>query len=237
MRLPTSPRLPITVWTLLKQVLLAALGLFMRIRVIGNIALPLRSGFIVAMNHLNGADSIVVQLALRTRLFFLVSAKWFAGRVSRFVMTQLCDGIAVETGNPLLSVAGLRRCIALLTAGGNIGVFPEGRFNRTENIDNIKDGTAYLAVRSGRPVLPVLVRNLRTGVQIDDSDRRRECWTGFLSLAENLTNTDVQLLVGEPIFPRPEAAGSREELRNEVKRIGAILKQQFRELAARRPAA
>ena len=220
-----------TVWTRLKQALLAVFGLLIRVRVVGKIGVPLRQGVVVAINHLNGADSIVVQIGLRTRLFFATSAKWFAGRFSRFFMTNVCDSVPVLTGDPAASVAGLRRCIATLRHGGSIGIFPEGDFNRSGSVGEILGGAAYLAVRSGRPVLPVLVKNLRLGVEVDQSTRPRECWTGFRSVLENLLNTNIQLFVGEPILPDSEAPSDPEKLRSELARINVELRQRFDQLA------
>ena len=78
-------------WTRLKQLLLAFYGLFIRVRVVGGVELPLRRTFIVAANHVTGADSLVLQIALRTRLFFVTSTRWLAGRLSGFWMQKVCD--------------------------------------------------------------------------------------------------------------------------------------------------
>jgi 1-acyl-sn-glycerol-3-phosphate acyltransferase len=225
------PDVRVTFWTVLKQALFTVFGLFIRIRVAGNVSLPLKPGFIVAINHLNGTDGFVVQIGLGTRLWFLTAHKWFVSRFNRFFMTNVLDAVPVETGNPLGSLPGLRRSLALLEGGGSIGVFPEGEFNRSGNVGVIQAGTAYLAVRSGKPILPVIIRNLRLGVKVDESTRSTECWTGGLSLAENLLNFDIELAVGDEIRPDPEAGSNPEQLRQEVLRINSEMRRQFDRLA------
>lgn len=223
-----------TVWTRLKQVLLLIAGLLFRVkvRVRGKVALPLKQGFIVAANHLNGADSFALMIGLKTRLFFVTSAKWFVGRISRFFMTHVAESLPVQTGDPVGSVVGLRRCIHTLEEGGSVGIFPEGDFNLSGRVGMLNPGAAYLAARTGRPVLPVIVQNLRLDTKVDQSSIRRECWTGFLSVAENLLNPDIELVVGEPVLPDPEPPDGPDELRREVSRINQELRQRFDELAA-----
>ena len=50
-------------------------GLCIKMKIRGNARLiaPLKRGFIVAANHLNGADSFVLQVALLTRFLLVVS--------------------------------------------------------------------------------------------------------------------------------------------------------------------
>jgi 1-acyl-sn-glycerol-3-phosphate acyltransferase len=223
-----------TALTLLKRLLLAVYGLCIRVRVQGRakVVMPFRRGFIVAANHLNGADSIVLQVALRTRLFFVASRRWFVGPFSRFIMWHLCDTIPVESGDALGSLAGLRHCIRALKSGGSIGIYPEGVFNREGRPAVVRDGAAYLAIRTGAPILPVFIRNLRLDTEIVDRSRPIECWTGFLSVAENLFNVGIEIVIGDPILP-PDMLGRKPEaLRAEVRRINGELEREFAELAA-----
>ncbi len=228
-------RVRTTVWTWLKQSLLFLYGLCIRVKVVGRVAVPLRRGFIVVANHLNGADSVVLQIALRTRLFFAASSRWFRGPFSRFIMRHICDAFPVETGLPFESISGVRSCLETLRAGGSVGVYPEGGFNLSGRVTDIKDGAAYLAARTGAPVLPVYIRNLRYAGRVDQTTIWTECWTGFLSVAENLFNTRIEILVGEPIQPA-RLSQTSEELRAEIDRINAQIRQEFEELAQGMPA-
>lgn len=232
---PTLRRLDrcrITVWTRLKQAALWVYRVCIRVRVVGRISVPLRRSFIVAANHMNGADSIVLQAALRTRLFFAASADWFKGRFSRFIMWHICDAIPVKTDDAYASTAGLRHCLRALQSGGSIGIYPEGTFHTDGRFGEVKDGAAWLAVRSGAPILPVYIRHLRYENQVDGTTRRRECWTGFLTVAGNLFNTDIELLVGDPILPAARTGAAPESIDQEVERVSDLLLQKLDQLAA-----
>jgi 1-acyl-sn-glycerol-3-phosphate acyltransferase len=226
-------RIHATVLTWVKTAILAGYGLCVRVKVVGRVALPFKRGFIVVANHLNGADSFVIQIALRTRVFFATSARWFRGRFSRFFMRYLCDAIPVDGDDPLGSIAGMRDCLETLCLGGVVGIYPEGQFHPPGPPGHIANGAAYLAVKTGTPILPVYLRNFRLNQRIDDTTLNRECWTGFLSVAENLLNTDIEVAVGEPIEPHAAVTG-HEALHREIIRLNSELRRQFESLAAAR---
>jgi 1-acyl-sn-glycerol-3-phosphate acyltransferase len=56
--------------------------------------------------------------------------------------------------------APLRAALAVLEAGGIVGVFPEGT-RGDGDVTQVRHGIAYLAVRSGAPVVPVAVHGTR----------------------------------------------------------------------------
>ena len=221
-----------TVWTRAKQFLLFCYGLGIRVRVTGSgrISVPLRRSFVVVANHVNGADSLVLQVALRTRLFFATSVRWFRSRRWRFIMANLCDAIPVETGDPVASVGGIRQCLAALECGGSIGIYPEGRFNEGGRITDIEDGAAYLSARSGAPLLPVCIRHLRYENEVDTSTAGREGWTGFLTVAGQLFNTGIEVALGDPIEPDPGRPAGPGGLKQEVARLNARMVEEFAEL-------
>ncbi|MGC8798137.1 MAG: lysophospholipid acyltransferase family protein [candidate division WOR-3 bacterium] len=222
-------------WRIVKSVLLKIYGLLVRVRVFGRekIALPMRTGFIVAANHLTGADSIVLQIGLRTRIFFLAWARWFHSRFVGFWMRNLCDTMPVIKGPDPDNLATLRRSIEMLKQGATIGVFPEGELNRTGQVRHLYDGTAWLAVRAGVPIVPVYVTGLKPGPEPYSRPWLNEAWEGFFSVVGNLLNRSIIVAVGEPIFPNPEPPPSGAELREEIERINRLLLFQFQEMERR----
>ncbi len=219
-------------WFRIKDLLLKIYGLLIRVQVLGweRIALPMRSGLIVAANHLTGADSIVIQIGLRTRIFFLAWARWFRSRFVGFWMRNLCDTMPVNKGGGEDNLASLRRSIQLLKQGKTIGIYPEGELNRQGRIEKIYNGTAWLAVRAGVPVLPVYVSGLKKGPVPYSKPWLNEAWEGFFSVVGNLLNRNIILAVGEPIFPRCHGRVSDAELKREIERINRLMLDQFREL-------
>ena len=225
-------RIRTTVLTWVKTALLVVYGLCVRIKVVGRIGVPLKRGFIVVANHLNGADSFVLQIALHTRIFFATSARWFRSLFSRFFMHNVCDAIPVDGDKPLGNLAGMRDCLDTLRLGGVVGIYPEGRFHPPGPPGRIANGAAYLAVKTGAPIVPVYLRNFRLRQAVDDSTLNRECWTGFLTVAENLFNTGIEVDVGDPILPDPRPPKGRTDLYRALDRINAELRDEFEALAA-----
>lgn len=224
------------VWAFVKSVLLTLYGLLVRIRVVGreHLVLPIRSGFVIAANHLTGADSIVIQIALKTRVFFLAAARWFYSRFVGFWMRNLCDTMPVASGKGVENVPTLRQSVRMLKAGMVVGVYPEGDLNRSGGIDldHIHDGTAWLAVRAKVPIVPVFVTGLKLGPAPNAQPGCNEAWEGFFSVVGNLLNRNVVVAIGEPILPPDKTPQSVEELRRELASINQRLRKEFRRLQA-----
>lgn len=221
-------------WAFVKSVLLTFYGLLIRIRVVGreHLILPIRSGFVVAANHLTGADSIVIQLALKTRVFFLAAARWFYSRFVGFWMRNLCDTMPVATGKGFENLPTLRRSVLMLKNGEVLGVYPEGDLNRSGGIDHIHAGTAWLAVRAGVPVVPVYVTGLKLGPVPNSKPWLNEACEGFFSVVGNLLNRNIVVAIGEPILPPDKTPRSAEELRRELASINQQLREEFQRLQA-----
>lgn len=222
-------------WFWLKGLLLRVYGLLIRVQVFGRerLALPMRTGLIIAANHLTGADSIVIQIGLKTRIFFLAWARWFRSRFVGFWMRNLCDTLPVNTGGGPENLSSLRQSIQLLQQGEKIGIYPEGELNRQGRVTRVYNGTAWLAVRAGVPVLPVYVTGLKRGPVPYSRPWLNEAWEGFFSVLGNLLNRNIVVAVGDPIFPRVQEALTAAGLRREIERINRLMLDQFQNLERR----
>lgn len=221
------------IWFKIKSLLMKAYSLLIRVRVLSleKIAVPMRTGFIVAANHLTGADSIIIQIGLRTRIFFLAWARWFHSRFVGFWMRNLCDTMPVINNEASAeNVATLRRSIQLLRCGATIGIYPEGELNPSGRVRKLHNGTAWLAVRAGVPILPVYVTGLKRGPKPYSHPWLNEAWEGFFSVVGNLLNRNILLAIGKPIFPNTEQPNTPAELKREIERINKLLLRQFREM-------
>ncbi|MGQ9678890.1 MAG: lysophospholipid acyltransferase family protein [bacterium] len=222
------------IWAFVKAVFLSLYGLLVRVRVVGreHLVLPMRSGFVVAANHLTGADSIVIQVGLKTRVFFLAAARWFHSRFGGFWMRNLCDTMPVVSGKGVENVPTLRQSVRMLKAGGVVGVYPEGELNRTGGINRLHYGCAWLAVRANVPLVPVYVAGLKPGPVQNTRPGLKEFWEGFFSVVGNILNRNIVVAIGEPILPREDQPRTAEELRRELNRIHRQLGEQFIRLRA-----
>jgi 1-acyl-sn-glycerol-3-phosphate acyltransferase len=103
--------------------------------------------------------------------------------------------------------AVLRRALEVLSEGKALALAPEARMSVTGTLERARHGAAYLALRSGAPVLPVAL----TGTELIPGMLKRFC------------RAPVTLTVGEPYHP-PARAGDPALRRAQVEEVtGAIM--------------
>src|SRR5690606_25139277 len=115
----------------------------------------------------------------------------------------------------------LRRCEAVLRAGQPLVLFPEGSRRSGPLVDEVKDGPAFLALRTGVPIVPVGIG----GSEAAQAKGRRL-----------IRPVKVHVVVGEPLVPeaRPEGrATSRRAVRELSERLHAELQVPFDDAQAR----
>ena len=121
-----------------------------RIEVTGLERIPRTGGVLLAANHRAYVDGPLLYGVLPRPTVFFVKDEVFRGVVGRVL--RRIGQIPVRRGT--VERAPLVAALGTLAAGGIVGVFPEGS-RGTGDIDDVRRGIAYLAVRSGCPVLPV----------------------------------------------------------------------------------
>jgi len=108
---------------------------------------------IVAANHRSNLDPPVLNLVFEEPLYFLAKEELFKpplGWVMRHLRT-----LPVSKRTEDLKV--LEETVRLLKRGCKVGIFPEGMRAPAGTFLKPKPGVGLLAVRSGFPVLPVLI--------------------------------------------------------------------------------
>lgn len=108
--------------------------------------------YLLAANHAGILDGPLTFLLAPRPTLFLVKSEMYEGIWARPL--SWLNQVPVHRGRP--DREALRRALGELAAGRPVGVFPEGTRGSGEFAD-IQHGLAYLAVRSGVPVVPVAV--------------------------------------------------------------------------------
>ena len=125
-----------------------------RVKVEGKEGVPPRGPLIVVCNHLSNGDPSIVAACMPRRVHFLAKQGLFKNFIARNVLT----GIGVHPLNREgLDLDALRWNLDLLSRDKVIALFPEGTRSRGEGMIRGKAGVAYLALRSGAPILPVAI--------------------------------------------------------------------------------
>jgi 1-acyl-sn-glycerol-3-phosphate acyltransferase len=111
---------------------------------------------LLAVNHTALVDGPLLYGLLPRPVAFLVKAEAFRGPLGALLTHT--GQIPVRRGT--VERAPLLTALERLRAGGIVGVFPEG--TRGDGaVARVRHGVAYLAVRSGAPVVPVAVHGTR----------------------------------------------------------------------------
>jgi 1-acyl-sn-glycerol-3-phosphate acyltransferase len=163
--------------TLLCRVLFAC-------RVYGGEKVPSDGPLIVASNHSQYADPVLVCVAVPRRLQWMAKKQLFVFPFRKFF--EFIGSFPVDRQGGGRSA--IRAALAFLAEGWALGIFPEGTHRGAEAAREAKSGVVVLALRSGARVLPVHVGKL----------------PGPLS---RLRGGRLEIFVGEPLHLDPAMRG------------------------------
>ena len=140
-------------YRLFQRVVWCALRIFARLDVSGLENVPRHGPLIVAPNHLHILDSIIIASLIPRHQSVFVADKW-QDTPGGWVMEIAANTIYVARGEP--DRRALTQALQVLRSGGALAIAPEGTRSRSGGLLTGKDGAAYLASRSGAPILPVV---------------------------------------------------------------------------------
>jgi 1-acyl-sn-glycerol-3-phosphate acyltransferase len=129
-----------------------AFGRFFGLAVEGLEHLPPAGPYIVAANHHNYLDGVVLQLATPRPIAFIVMPRVWRATPVHPLFHRHIGSIPISLERP--DVGALRRALARLAEGRVVGIFPEGPFSVRGRLERGLPGVALLALRSGVPVVP-----------------------------------------------------------------------------------
>jgi 1-acyl-sn-glycerol-3-phosphate acyltransferase len=151
-------------------------------RVHGGEKVPSDGPLIVASNHSQYADPVLVCVAVPRRLQWMAKKQLFVFPFRKFFEFIGSFPVDREGGGR----SAIRAALAFLAEGWALGIFPEGTHRGTSR--EAKSGVVVLALRSGASVVPVHVGKL----------------PGPLS---RLRGRRLEIFVGEPLHLDPAMRG------------------------------
>ena len=142
--------------------------LLSRLEVTGVENVPRAGPFIMAMNHLHWLDPPLAMVVVPRQMAVFAGEKWERRWPANWLLKHVGNAIFVRRGE--VDRRALRAALSLLQEGKVLGLAPEGTRSRTGGLQKGKDGCAYLALRTGVPIVPLaawgqerLFRELRRG--------------------------------------------------------------------------
>lgn len=131
-----------------------------RMRVVGLEHLENGRSYLFMPNHRSNVDAPVVLLALRRDVRMMAKAELFRIPLLGQAL-HLAGFVPVVRQNRERAIASVEEAASCLRAGLDFVVFPEGTRSHDGDLLPLKKGPFFMAVGSGVPIVPVVIRGTR----------------------------------------------------------------------------
>ena len=140
----------------LRPPLRRALQRWFDLRVDGLEHLPSSGPYLIAANHHNYLDGVVLGVTVPEPISFLVMPRVWRATPLHPLFHRNIRSIPIDLERA--DVGALRQALQSLHEGRVVGIFPEGPFSVRGRLEPGLPGVALLALRSGVPVVPAGIR-------------------------------------------------------------------------------
>jgi 1-acyl-sn-glycerol-3-phosphate acyltransferase len=172
-----------------------------RVKVIGVEKLDPGGSYVVCPNHVSYMDTPVLLTHIRVNFRFLAKQELFS--------IPFLGGHLKRAGNISVPLDDPRAALKVLSAAGHamkerglsMLVFPEGGRSETGELQEFRDGAAYLAIKGGVPVVPVAIVGIRDVLAMHSS---------------HIRPGEVTLRIGDPIPTEGMRPSARTELTQRI---------------------
>jgi len=201
-------------WMVIQGIILTKMNFFWKVIVEGKEKIDQKQAYVIVPNHQSMLDIVIFNM-LHHRLRWISKIEVFKIPVLGWEM-RMVKYIELERGNKHSVVRMMEKCISSLREGISIVIFPEGTRSLTGAIGRFKTGAFQLAIKTDKPLLPVLIDG-----------------TGDVLPKNGLTfriNKVIRMKVLDPIFPGQFGTGDPEEL---ASRVNTLMREAMDELRSR----
>ena len=142
----------------------------------------MNGGAVLIANHRCSVDPFFVQLVGGRRVHWMVAGEYFKSVLFGPILRMFQ---AIPTNRGGVDTASTKRAIALAKSGRFVGMFPEGRINRSKSpLLSIRPGAAIVALRANVPLVPIWIEGAPAG------------WAVYSALFKA---AKVRIIVGTPV--------------------------------------
>jgi 1-acyl-sn-glycerol-3-phosphate acyltransferase len=189
-----------------------------RITVVGRENLPTDTPFVLAPVHRSNVDFALVAIVTKRRMRYMGKDTIFKYKtLAKFFLAL--GAFPVHRGTA--DRESLRTCIELIESGQPLVMFPEGTRQTGPRVQELFDGTVYVASKTRVPIVPV---------GIGGSERVMPKGSKLIRPAK------LVLVIGEPIEPPAPTEGgrvSRRSIKEQTARLHDEIQVLFDEAQAR----
>jgi 1-acyl-sn-glycerol-3-phosphate acyltransferase len=196
---------------LVRGLILVVAKVFGQVSVIGADKVPSEGAFVLAPVHRSNVDFALASLVTKRPMRYMgKDSIWKSKLLGRFV--SMLGAFPVHRGTA--DRDALRACTDIVEGGSPLVMFPEGTRCSGPVVEELFDGTAFVAARAGVPILPV---------GIGGSEAMMPKGAKFLHRSK------LVLVVGDPI-PAPERTEQGRMPRSAVAGLTVRLHDELQEL-------
>lgn len=142
-------------YVIVKYILLPFIYLFFRPVIVGRQYLFLRGKAIFVCNHISMWDPVFLAVLCPRNIHFMAKSELFKRWYGKLLFKSL---LAFPVNRNQADMQSMKNAMKVLNAGKAFGIFPEGKRTITNDLDDLEKGAAFLAVRSGAPIIPLYIR-------------------------------------------------------------------------------
>jgi putative phosphoserine phosphatase/1-acylglycerol-3-phosphate O-acyltransferase len=132
-----------------------------KLNVVGRENLAKARPAIVVFNHRNNFDPFMVASIVKTD-FTGVAKKELASHPVTGIVGRALEIAFIDRGDPAGAIAALASVRELLDKGISVLIAPEGTRLDTTTVGQFKLGAFHIALATGAPILPIVIRNAET---------------------------------------------------------------------------
>jgi len=183
-------------WMVIQGIVLTKMNPFWKVIVEGREKIDSKQAYIMIPNHQSMLDIVVFNMLFH-RLRWVSKIEIFKIPLVGWEM-KMVKYIGLERGNKHSVVKMMEQCVESLRDGISIVIFPEGTRSLNGDISKFKSGAFQLAVKTDKPLLPVLIDG-----------------TGDILPKHGMVfrnHRTVRLKVLDPVFPGQFKTGDPDEL-------------------------
>ncbi len=204
--------------------------------------LPSDKPAILAINHTTGADPIIVLASLRKKVLFLADSRCFETKITNFFFRRFANTIPVFKKQFMRNLESFKELFLIFNNSKDsrknifLGIFPEGKLNKNNRMDEFFKGTAYLSYKMKIPIIPVYISNIFKGKNRENWLKEHPVIEAFITIFINMFRR-IHIFIGEPIDPLAEnimedlhSLTDKKTYKQAIDKINLSLTKEFAEL-------
>lgn len=126
-----------------------------RVKKVGEENVPENGSFILCGNHVHALDAPAIVVTAKRKIRFMAKEELFNNKFIVF-LAKVFEVIPVKRGTADLDA--IKTSMKAIKEGDILGIFPEGTRNGMAKNESIKEGAAFMALKTNTPVIPVGVQ-------------------------------------------------------------------------------